>query len=198
MFSKDFLSKFMHGKYYYKFKNDKEKEWLINYLEENGYTQDNENECECIKVHDYAKAFTFHEEFFMKAFYEELVEEDVPEKVDYDESWIKSEDENKMDNLILKIEKWFIDRGLDKADPTKQMLKLYEEMGEISAGIVRNDIGEIKDGIGDVLVVLIGLSLQLGLSVEECLSIAYNEIKDRKGKLVNGVFIKEEDLQKED
>ena len=101
-----------------------------------------------------------------------------------------------MDNLIEKVEKWFIDRGLYKADPTKQVLKLYEEMGEVSAGLVRNDIGEVIDGIGDVLVVLIGLSMQLGFSVEECLSIAYNEIKDRKGKLVNGVFIKENDLKK--
>lgn len=99
-----------------------------------------------------------------------------------------------MNNLIEKVENWFIERGLDKAEPTKQMLKLYEEMGEVSAGLVRNDMDEIKDGIGDVLVVLIGLSMQLGISVEECLNIAYNEIKDRKGKLVNGIFIKEEDL----
>ena len=99
-----------------------------------------------------------------------------------------------MNNLIEKVEKWFIDRGLDKADPTKQILKLFEELGEVASGMARNDIDEIKDGIGDVLVVLIGLSMQLGLSVEECLEIAYNEIKDRKGKLINGVFIKEEDL----
>lgn len=102
-----------------------------------------------------------------------------------------------MNSLIEKVEKWFIDRGLDKADPTKQMLKLFEETSEIARGLARSDIDEIKDGIGDVLVVLVGLSMQLGLSVEECLEIAYNEIKDRKGKLVNGVFIKEEDLQKE-
>lgn len=99
-----------------------------------------------------------------------------------------------MNSLIEKVEKWFVDRGLDKANPTKQMLKLFEELGEVASGMARNDIDEIKDGIGDVLVVLIGLSMQLGLSVEECLEIAYNEIKDRKGKLVNGVFVKEEDL----
>src|SRR5690554_6118583 len=103
-----------------------------------------------------------------------------------------------MDSLIEKVEKWFIDRGLDKADPTKQMLKLYEEMGEVSAGLARNDIDEIKDGIGDVLVVLIGLSMQMNIDITECLEIAYNEIKDRKGKLVNGVFVKEEDLKKKE
>lgn len=99
-----------------------------------------------------------------------------------------------MNSLIEKVEKWFIDRGLDKAEPTKQMLKLFEEASEIARGLARNDMDEIKDGIGDVLVVLIGLSMQLGISVEECLEIAYNEIKDRKGKLINGVFVKEEDL----
>ena len=99
-----------------------------------------------------------------------------------------------MVNLIEKVEKWFIDRGLDKADPTKQMLKLFEELGEVASGMARNDIEEIKDGIGDVLVVLIGLSMQLKLDLTECLQIAYNEIKDRKGKLINGVFVKEEDL----
>ena len=52
----------------------------------------------------------------------------------------------------------------------------------------------IIDGLGDVLVVLIGLSMQLGLDLTECLEVSYNEIKDRKGKLVNGVFVKEEDL----
>ena len=44
---------------------------------------------------------------------------------------------------------------------------------------------------------MIGLSMQMNIDITECLEIAYNEIKDRKGKLVNGVFVKEEDLQKE-
>lgn len=99
-----------------------------------------------------------------------------------------------MNDLIQNVEQWFIDRNLDKADPDKQMLKLFEEVGEIASGMARNDIHEVKDGIGDVLVVLIGLSLQLEVSIQECLNIAYNEIKDRKGKLVNGVFVKETDL----
>ena len=99
-----------------------------------------------------------------------------------------------MNELVIAVEQWFVDRGLDKADPTKQMLKLFEEASEIASGMARNDIDEIKDGIGDTLVVLIGLSMQMGFSINECLNIAYNEIKDRKGKLINGVFVKEEDL----
>ena len=30
--------------------------------------------------------------------------------------------------------------------------------------------------------------------VTECLGIAYEEIKNRKGKMINGTFVKEEDL----
>ena len=98
-----------------------------------------------------------------------------------------------MNSKIEQVEEWFRVRGLDKAEPSKQMLKLYEELGELSAGIAKNQPDAIIDGLGDVLVVLIGLSMQLGLDLTECLEVAYNEIKDRKGKLVNGIFVKEED-----
>lgn len=100
-----------------------------------------------------------------------------------------------MEDLIVQVEQWFKDRGLDEADPNKQMLKLFEELGEVASGMARSNLDEVKDGIGDTIVVLIGLSLQLDTSITECLSIAYEEIKDRKGKLVNGVFVKEEDLK---
>lgn len=74
------------------------------------------------------------------------------------------------------------------------MLKLFEELGEVASGMARNDLEEVKDGIGDTLVVLIGLSMQLDLDITECLELAYNEIKDRKGKLIDGIFVKEDDL----
>ena len=50
------------------------------------------------------------------------------------------------------------------------------------------------DGIGDTFVTLIILSQQLGLDPKECLEMAYNVIKGRSGKTVNGVFVKKEDL----
>ena len=53
---------------------------------------------------------------------------------------------------------------------------------------------EAKDGVGDIVVTLICLCAQKGWSFEECVSLAYNEIKDRKGKLIDGVFLKEKDL----
>mgnify|MGYP001252645543 CR=1 FL=1 len=96
--------------------------------------------------------------------------------------------------LIDKIKMWFVDRGLQNASPTKQMLKLFEEVGELASAMARDQIDKIKDAIGDIVVVLIGLTLQLGIDFEECVELAYDEIKDRKGKLINGVFVKEEDL----
>jgi NTP pyrophosphatase (non-canonical NTP hydrolase) len=95
-------------------------------------------------------------------------------------------------DIYTKINRWFIDRGLDKADPRAQMLKLMEEFGELAADLAKNR--DPKDSLGDIGVVLIGLCTQLGTTLEEVLEVAYEEIKDRKGKLVNGVFIKETDL----
>lgn len=99
-----------------------------------------------------------------------------------------------MQELTDKIRTWAIVRGLDSADPTKQMLKLFEETGEIAAGMARGNIEEVKDGIGDAMVVLNILATQIDSSIEECTQLAYNEIKDRKGRLVNGVYVKEADL----
>ena len=99
-----------------------------------------------------------------------------------------------MNDLLIKTKAWAKVRNLDTADPNKQMLKLIEEVGELAEGMAKNDLDLIVDAIGDVQVVLVILAEQLGLSVEDCWSIAYDEIKDRKGKMQNGVFVKSEDL----
>jgi NTP pyrophosphatase (non-canonical NTP hydrolase) len=99
-----------------------------------------------------------------------------------------------MDRLVKLVEEWSKDRGLHEAESSKQMLKTLEELGEVASALARGQAEELKDGIGDVIVTLIILAQQQGLSVEECLEYAYNEIKNRKGKMVNGVFVKEEDL----
>lgn len=160
----------------------------------------------------------------------------------------------KLQKLITNVQQWSIDRGLDKADSKKQMLKFYEEFGELASGIAKGNKEVVKDSIGDVVVVLIILAQQQGLEkisdfniicnhlqesdlmpqasetiglislrvrrtkseveepivrlisylrtiakyenlkFEDCLSQAWNEIKDRKGKLIDGVWVKEEDL----
>src|SRR5690625_2947557 len=100
-----------------------------------------------------------------------------------------------IDGLTESIEEWARERDLDSADPNKQMLKLMEEVGELAEGMAKDDMDITIDSIGDIYVVLTILSKQLGFNINYCINEAYNEIKDRKGKMVNGVFVKEVDLQ---
>jgi NTP pyrophosphatase (non-canonical NTP hydrolase) len=96
--------------------------------------------------------------------------------------------------LTVEIKHWAVARNLHTASPDKQMLKLGEEYGELCAGMARNDEEKVVDSIGDMFVVMTILSEQLGLDIKECIQKAYDEIKDRKGKMINGVFVKESDL----
>jgi NTP pyrophosphatase (non-canonical NTP hydrolase) len=98
----------------------------------------------------------------------------------------------KMENLIDDVIDWADERGLLREDFAKnQMLKVVEEIGELSAALVRDDIDEVIDAIGDSFITLIILSSQLGLEPEDCLRRAYDQIADRKGQTIDGVFIKE-------
>lgn len=90
------------------------------------------------------------------------------------------------------VEQWFVDRGLDKRDGSGQLEKLQEEVDELKQAYIEVNRQEEIDAVGDILVVLIGYCLQRGLDIEECLSVAYNVIKNRTGKVVNGVFVKDE------
>ena len=76
----------------------------------------------------------------------------------------------------------------------KQFMKVTEELGELAEGINKDNQGQIEDSLGDILVTLIILSRDLNVDLLDCLRGAYNVIKDRKGKTINGVFVKEEDL----
>lgn len=98
-----------------------------------------------------------------------------------------------MDKVEL-IKKWAEDRNLQTGNPQGQIMKLLEESGELASGVAKNNEPVIKDSVGDIFVVLTVLCLQLDIDIEECIDLAYNEIKDRKGKLIDGVFVKEEDL----
>lgn len=105
-------------------------------------------------------------------------------------------EENKMGELVSNVEEWSKNKGLDKADPTKQFLKVSEEFGEIAAALARNDEDEFQDAVGDTVVTLIILAQQKGYTLEECLQKAYDVIKDRTGKMIDGVFVKSEDLKR--
>lgn len=97
-----------------------------------------------------------------------------------------------MEELKNKIISWAEERNLlNKENTNAQMLKVVEEIGELSSAILKKDNDKIIDAIGDVLVTIIILSKQLELDPVECLETAWSEIKDRKGKTENGTFIKD-------
>jgi len=90
------------------------------------------------------------------------------------------------------IREWADERGLYEGGDTKtQALKLVEEVGETCRAILKEDFDEVVDGIGDCVVVLTNLAELHGVSIEDCIAEAYNEIKNRKGKMVNGTYKKD-------
>ena len=102
-----------------------------------------------------------------------------------------------LENLKLLIQKWATDRNLHTADSSKQALKLGEEYGELCEGIGKGKTHLVKDALGDMFVVMVILAMQEDLDVAECVGMAYYEIKDRKGKMIDGVFVKEADIDDE-
>ena len=98
-----------------------------------------------------------------------------------------------LNELAIKVSNWAITRNIDKKENApKQMIKVMEEVGETAGALLKKNEYEIKDGIGDILVTVIILARQLGYPPEECLEQAYNEIENRTGKTVDGVFVKDE------
>ena len=89
------------------------------------------------------------------------------------------------------IRDWATERGLYHGGDTKtQYCKLMEEAGELGRAILKKDSEEFVDAIGDMVVVLTNLAHLGGVSIEHCIDSAYNEIKDRKGGMKNGTFVK--------
>ena len=90
------------------------------------------------------------------------------------------------------IREWADERGLyEHGDPKTQALKLVEEVGEIARAVLKDDIDEVIDGIGDAVVVLTNLAELHDVSIEECIASAYDVISKRTGKMVNGTFKKD-------
>ncbi len=99
-------------------------------------------------------------------------------------------------NRLVDIRQWASDRNLiEGGNPNAQFVKLIEEIGELAHGLAKGRPDEIEDGVGDAVIVLTILAAQCGFDIENCIEVAWNEIKDRKGKMVNGIFIKEADLE---
>ena len=93
--------------------------------------------------------------------------------------------------LVKLIEQWHEDRNLIAGSTDKdQVLKLVQELGELSDSVCKEK--DMKDDLGDMLVVMINIMKRNNITIEECLQKAYDDIKDRKGRMVDGIFVKEE------
>lgn len=93
-------------------------------------------------------------------------------------------------NNVLR---WSGERGIiPNATAESQTLKALSEMGELADAVLKRDRAAIVDAIGDVLVCLVNVAALTGTSLEECCEAAWEQIKDRRGRLLpNGVFVKE-------
>ena len=99
--------------------------------------------------------------------------------------------EVKEEDRFQKIRDWADERGLyDKGDTKTQFCKLMEEAGELGRAILKDNQAEFVDAIGDMVVVLTNMAMLGGTSIETCIDAAYDEIKNRKGKMLNGTFVK--------
>jgi NTP pyrophosphatase (non-canonical NTP hydrolase) len=92
------------------------------------------------------------------------------------------------------IRQWAQDRNLiEGSDLKSQFVKLIEEAGELANAIGKKNDIEFADAIGDMVVVLTIMAAQNGMMIEDCIDAAWQQIRDRKGKMVDGIFIKEAD-----
>ena len=97
-----------------------------------------------------------------------------------------------VNNNIIAITQWFYDRNMIQgSDNIHQYHKLIQECGELSDNLIKNK--DRRDDYGDIMTVLIGMMERDGYTVQECLEKAYEDIKDRKGTMINNVFVKEAD-----
>ena len=122
---------------------------------------------------------------YNKAFYEAFLDTKHTPKPKYATSV------DKIPNRFELIRMWAKDRGLyDKGNSHTQYVKLIEEAGELAQSILKQDKPEIQDAIGDMVVVLTNLAELEGFTIEDCIDSAYTEISTRRGKMLNGTFVK--------
>ena len=96
------------------------------------------------------------------------------------------------EQLNVKVDEWAYNRGIHTNYSNQaQIAKLTEEFAELQTAIVNNNVNEIADAIGDMMVVMTNIATHYGLTLRLCYEHAYNQIKDRKGKMVNGTFVKD-------
>ena len=103
------------------------------------------------------------------------------------------EEQNDLYTLIDRVISWHYDRNLIEGSSDKdQVLKLAQELGELSDSVCKGR--DVRDDIGDMLVVMLNIAERNGVILAECLQQAWNDIKNRKGRMIDGIFVKETDL----
>jgi NTP pyrophosphatase (non-canonical NTP hydrolase) len=106
---------------------------------------------------------------------------------------MKSRETQALIEDVNNIKRWHHDRNLiEGSDDKSQFAKLIQEAGELSDNICKGK--DIKDDIGDMIVVLINIAERNDLSITDCVRTAWDDIKDRRGKMIDGVFVKDGDL----
>lgn len=113
---------------------------------------------------------------------------------------------NQKENMTIteKIVDWAEDKNLTSFSTiTKQLEKLDEEVHELNFAVhnlvkypkeMDWDIDDFDDAVlelGDCLVVLTILAEQLGVTPAHCRERAWEKIKNRTGKTVDGKFVKD-------
>ena len=120
-----------------------------------------------------------------------LTYHNTPKTVMFD----RKKKKKKKENIYDLIRTWATDKGIYKSGDSKtQYLKLMEEAGELAEALLKNDETEVIDAIGDMVVVLTNLAKLRGYNIEDCVTSAYDVIKSRQGKMVNGTFVKNTNL----
>lgn len=102
-----------------------------------------------------------------------------------------------LEDLEYLIKNWHKDRNLiDGSTDKDQFLKLIQEVGELSDNLCKGN--DVRDDIGDIIVVLINIAARNNINLTECMLMAYTDIKDRTGMMIDGVFVKQQDLTEQE
>jgi len=116
----------------------------------------------------------------------------VKQEISYSTNSMTHDEQERLLTLITRVVDWHHDRNLIEGSTDKdQTLKLLQELGELSDSVCKGK--DISDDIGDMLVVMLNIVERNGLNLTKCLERAWSDIKDRKGKMVDGIFVKEGD-----
>jgi len=147
--------------------------WIMNHVQTSMYNND--------RCYVYNKAFANW--FDSPELFEDKVDEELPTV-----KCVK-----KPLKMFEDIREWAANRGLyEMGDSKTQYIKLQEEAGELAKALLQNDKAEVIDAIGDMVVVLTNLAHLEGVHIETCINTAYKVISKRKGRMLNGTFVKDE------